>query len=55
MTARWLGVPPWVLLEQPMGWLAWGQAAMNAENGAEAEIQKRNARRARAQRAMGGQ
>lgn len=47
MTARWLGVPPWELLEQPTVWLAWGQAAMNAEAGAQAEIQKRNARQAR--------
>lgn len=54
MIAKWLGVPPWELIRQPIVWQEWGRAAMNAEAGASAEIQKREARRARTARARGG-
>lgn len=54
MTARWLGVPPWELLEQPTVWLEWGQAAMNAEAGAQEEIRKRQERRSKMAQATRG-
>lgn len=53
MTAKWLGVAPWDLVEQPAFWLQWGQVAMNAESAAQAEIQKREQRRARMRQAGG--
>jgi hypothetical protein len=34
--ARYLGVAPWELAEQPLQWLQWGMAAMVATRAAEA-------------------
>lgn len=35
--ARYLGVAPWDLYEQPLYWQKWAQTAQNAENEAENE------------------
>jgi hypothetical protein len=39
--ARYLGVAPWELADQPQVWMAWALTAEAAEIGAQAEIQKR--------------
>lgn len=39
--ARYLGVPPWVLADQPLYWMEWANIAQNAENEAQNELQKR--------------
>jgi hypothetical protein len=33
--AKWMGVPPWDLLEQPAIWTDWALAAIHAENEAQ--------------------
>ena len=33
--AKWLGVTPWELMEQPLYWTHWGLAGRSAENRAE--------------------
>lgn len=38
--ARYLGVPPWELYEQPLCWQQWAQTAENAENEAANERSK---------------
>lgn len=38
--ARYLGVAPWEMLEQPSLWLGWALASERAENEAAAERQK---------------
>lgn len=45
MTAKWLGVAPWELADQPAAWLAAGQTVMNAETGAANERARADARR----------
>lgn len=49
MVAKWLGVAPWDLAEQPADWLAAAETVMAAEHGAAVEIQKRADRKARTQ------
>lgn len=39
--ARYLGVPPWDLLEQASVWMRWAITAEGAENEAQAELAKR--------------
>jgi len=41
--ARYLGVAPWDLYEQPVYWQRWAIEAESAENEAQAEIAKREA------------
>lgn len=38
--ARYLGVPPWELAAQPLGWLAMAEAAQGADAHAEAMLNK---------------
>lgn len=45
--AKYLGVAPWELMEQPFVWEQWARAAENAEN--EAERQKQESRRRKQQ------
>lgn len=40
--ARYLGVAPWVLLEQPSTWMEWALTAESAENEAQDIIAKRH-------------
>jgi hypothetical protein len=47
MAAKWLGVPPWALLEQPAFWTEWARSAQSAENGAARERQARQERQAK--------
>lgn len=46
-------VPPWALLEQGRAWTEIAVTALSAERKAAAEIQRREARRAKIQRAKG--
>lgn len=39
--ARYLGVPPWELLKQPIYWMEWALQSENAEDAAEAHHQQR--------------
>lgn len=39
MAARYLHVPPWELLEQPVCWREWALDAIAAENMAERNLQ----------------
>lgn len=39
--ARYLGVAPWELLEQPVAWMEWALTAESAENEAQDIIAKR--------------
>lgn len=50
MTAKWLGVAPWDLADQPSDWFDAASTVMEAEHGAQAEIQKRKERAARMKR-----
>lgn len=38
--ARWLGVAPWELAQQPETWLHWAVAAENAEAKAREQLEK---------------
>lgn len=53
MAAKWLGVAPWELAEQPADWLAAAQTVMAAEGGAAAERAKAAERRAKMPRRRG--
>ena len=48
--AKWLGVKPWDLLEQPVWWLHWGLAGRAAEAKAEKTLNERAAARAKSKR-----
>lgn len=43
--ARYLGVAPWELLDQPIIWREWAEAATFAESEAKRQQQEREARR----------
>lgn len=45
--ARYLGVAPWDLVLRPLVWTEWALAAEDAENKAQADIDKRNTARAK--------
>lgn len=45
--AKYLGVAPWDLLEQPMVWREWVAEAMTAEAAAERAAQRRSEKRRR--------
>jgi len=46
--ARYLGVAPWDLLEQPLAWREWALAAEGAENAAHEAAAKRSRSKTRA-------
>lgn len=47
MTARWLGVAPWELADQPVDWWTAAETIMQAEAGAAAERARAAERRAK--------
>jgi len=43
--AKYLGVPPWELLDRPVAWREFAIAAENAEMKAQAKVQERASKR----------
>ncbi len=45
VAARWLGVPPWDLIERPAAWQEWAIAAADAQSEANEKLRRKRGRK----------